>query len=266
VLLDRQIARVVRSVGDSIPLDGKRDYFRLHRHRFHALLAAIPLGAGSRALEIGVNPGIFTQMLVRAGYRVSGTDLFPDHRADLWRRLGVEVRRWNIDSEPAPYPPDSFELIFFSEVIEHLANPPVEALVTIGKLLAPGGYLILSTPNQFYLKSRLRTLADILLLRPFEHDDEFRRWASLKAEARYYTHARLFSMRQLAWMLNQAGLAVEREIYHDAWERVGLEPGRLLRAPHRWLAKALIWFAVRAAPPARSMLLVVAQRPHGSNP
>jgi 2-polyprenyl-3-methyl-5-hydroxy-6-metoxy-1,4-benzoquinol methylase len=261
VLLDRQISRLLRAVGDAIPPEGKRDYFRLHRHRFHMLLSAIPLGAGARVLEIGVNPGIFTEALVRAGYKVSGTDLFPEHRADTWRRLGVEVRRWNIDTEPAPYDPGSFDVIFFSEVIEHLANPPVEALATIGDLLAPGGYLILSTPNQFYLKSRLRTLFDILLMRPFEHDDEFRQWAALKAEARYYTHSRLFSLRQLTWMLGEAGLTVERATYGAAWERVGVEPGRLLRAPHRVFTKGALWAATSAFPAARSMLLVVARRP-----
>ncbi|MEN9934658.1 MAG: hypothetical protein RLZZ387_1237 [Chloroflexota bacterium] len=264
MLLDRQINRILRAVGDAIPPEGKRDYFRLHRHRFHMLLASIPLGAGARALEIGVNPGLFTEALVRAGYKVSGTDLFPEHRAELWRRLGVEVRRWNIDTEPPPYEDGRFDLIFFSEVIEHLANPPVDALATIGAMLAPGGYLVLTTPNQFYLKSRLRTLFDILLLRPFEHDDEFERWASLKAEARYYTHSRLFSMRQLTWMLERAGLTVERTVYGDPWERVGAEPSRLLRAPHRWLVKALLWATTRAVPPARSMLLVVARRPHST--
>lgn len=261
MLLDRQIRRLLRRVGESIPPEGKRDYFRLHRHRFHMLLGAIPPGAGGRALEIGVNPGIFTEALVRAGYKVSGTDLFPEHRADTWRRLGVEVRRWNIDTEPAPYPPGSFDLVFFSEVIEHLANPPVDALATIGELLVPGGYLIISTPNQFYLKSRLRTLFDILLTRPFEHDDEFEQWASLKAEARYYTHSRLYTMRQLTWMIEQAGLTVERAAYGAAWERVGFEPARLLRAPHRALTKGALWAATTAVPPARSMLLVVARKP-----
>lgn len=255
------IKRLVANVGAAIPPEGKRDYFRLHQSRFAALLDAIPADAGGRALEIGVNPGLFTQMLVRAGYRVSGTDLFPEHRAELWQSLGVEVRRWNIDTEPPPYAPESFDLIFFSEVIEHLANPPVDALATIRDLIAPGGYLVLSTPNQFYLKSRLRTLADILLMRPFEHDDEFRRWAGLKAEARYYTHSRLFSMRQLCWMLEQAGFTIARRVYGDPWERVGLEWRRLPRYPHRWLVKAALWGITKTFPPSRSMLLVVARRP-----
>ncbi|MGB9750904.1 MAG: class I SAM-dependent methyltransferase [Roseiflexus castenholzii] len=261
MIVRRHINHILADVEAAIPPDGKRDYFRLHRDRFAMLLAAIPPDAGSRALEIGVNPGLFTQALVRAGYCVCGTDLFPEHRAELWRRLGVEVRRWNIDTEPPPYPPESFDLIIFSEVIEHLANPPIDALATMRELLVPGGYLLISTPNQFYLKSRLRVLADILLLRPFEHDDEFQRWANLKAEARYYTHSRLYSMRQLCWMLDQAGLVVQQRIYGDPWERVGLEWSRLLRHPHRWLGKALLWGATRAIPPARSMLLIVAQRP-----
>ncbi|NWG22370.1 MAG: class I SAM-dependent methyltransferase [Chloroflexi bacterium] len=261
VIARRHINRIIADIGASIPLDGKRDYFRLHQSRFADLLAAIPPDAGGRALEIGVNPGLFTQILVRAGYHVRGTDLFPEHRAELWRSLGVEVRRWNIDTEPPPYPPASFDLVFFSEVIEHLANPPIDALATIRELLVPGGYLVLSTPNQFYLKSRLRTMMDIILLRPFEHDEEFRRWAGLKAEARYYTHSRLYSMRQLCWMLEQSGFAIIRRRYCDPWERVGLEWHRLPRYPHRWLTKALLWSVTRAIPPARSMLLVVARRP-----
>ncbi|MCS6839913.1 MAG: class I SAM-dependent methyltransferase [Roseiflexus sp.] len=261
MIVRHRINRILADVEAAIPPDGKRDYFRLHRNRFAMLLAAIPLDAGRRVLEIGVNPGLFTQALVRAGYQVCGTDLFPAHRAELWHRLGVDVRRWNIDTEPPPYSPESFDLIIFSEVIEHLSNPPIDALATIRDLLVPGGYLLISTPNQFYLKSRLRVLADVLLMRPFERDDEFQRWAQLKAEERYYTHSRLYSMRQLCWMLDQAGLVVRRRVYGDPWERVGLEWSRLLRYPHRWLAKALLWGVTRAIPPARSMLLVVAQRP-----
>jgi 2-polyprenyl-3-methyl-5-hydroxy-6-metoxy-1,4-benzoquinol methylase len=166
VIVRSHINQILADIGAAIPPDGKRDYFRLHRDRFAMILAALPTDAGNRALEIGVNPGLFTQALVRAGYRVSGTDLFPEHRASLWRDLGVEVRRWNIDTEPPPYPPSSFDLIIFSEVIEHLANPPLDALAAMRELLVPGGYLLISTPNQFYLKSRLRVLADILLLLP----------------------------------------------------------------------------------------------------
>ncbi len=255
------IHALVANFAANLPPAAKRDYFRLHRYRFEALLAAVPPGSGKRVLEIGVNPGLCTELLVQAGYTVSGTDLFPEHRAELWQRLGVEVRRWNIDQEACPYPEASFDLICFSEVIEHLANPPIDALAEIGSRLVPGGYLILTTPNQFYLKSRLRTLADIVLWRPFDHNGEFKRWAGLKSEARYYTHSRLFSMWQLRWMAEQAGLRVAQTAFCDPWERVGLEPERILRHPLRWSVKAAISLATRVLPMSRSMLLLVAQRP-----
>jgi len=215
---------------------------------------------GKRVLEIGVNPGQFTEMLVQAGYTVSGTDLFPEHRADFWQRLNVDVRRWNIDNEEPPYQPEQFDIILFSEVIEHLADPPLEALEAFYSLLASGGHLVISTPYQFYFKSRLRTFFDIILSRPFYHDEEFKRWALLRREARYYTHSRLFSMQQLAWLAQESRYTVTQQIYCSAYEPVGLERGRFIKAPHRWLAKAFIALITKLFPASRSMLLIVLHR------
>ena len=238
----------------------KPDYYRYHRYRFVALLDQILQLPGKRVLEIGVNPGQFTEMLVDAGYEVHGTDLFPEHRAELWQRLGVEVRRWNIDHEPPPYDAESFDLIVFSEVIEHLANPPLEALETFHTLLKPGGHLIISTPNQFYFKSRMRTLFDVLLWQPFDHRDEFERWVKLRSEARYYTHSRLFSLPQLTWMGEQSAFTVSASSYHSAYEWVGLEWPRVVQVPHRWIIKAFIALISAIFPGARSMIMIALRK------
>jgi SAM-dependent methyltransferase len=241
--------------------ENKPDYYRYHRIRFAAMLDMVLRLPGKRVLEIGVNPGQFTEMLVAAGYEVKGTDIFPEHRAEVWQRLNVEVRRWNIDTEPAPYEPGSFDIIVFSEVIEHLANPPLAALEVFSTLLAPGGHVVISTPNQFYFKSRMRTLVDVLLWLPFDHRTEFERWATLRSDARYYTHSRLFGMRQLAWMGEQCGFTVTAERYVAAYEPVGLEWPRIVTAPHRWIVKAAIaavtWLLWRT----RSMILIALEKP-----
>src|SRR5215212_7354278 len=178
---------IVESYGRTIPADGKPAYFRLHRHRFRALLAALP-PAPARVLEIGTTPGQFTTILRRAGYELAGVDLFPEQRAELWRSLEVEVRFCNLDEQPLPYADASYDAVVFSEVIEHLAGSPLPALREMARVLRPGGRLVVTTPNQLYIKSRLRTLVDILLGRPFEPFDVFRSAMQLQGAQRYYNH------------------------------------------------------------------------------
>ncbi|GAB4213756.1 MAG: class I SAM-dependent methyltransferase [Roseiflexaceae bacterium] len=251
---------IVEAYGRTIPPEGKPEYFRLHRHRFRSLLAALP-PAPARVLEIGTTPGQFTTILRQAGYSVAGVDLFPEQRAELWRALEVEVRFCNLDEQPLPYPDAQFDAVVFSEVIEHLAGSPLPALTEMARVLRPGGRLVLTTPNQHYLKSRLKTLFDVLLGRPFEPFAEFQRAMQLEGPQRYYNHSRLYTMQELRWLVEQSGLRVGLARYGDAWERVGIEPGRLLRHPLRVGVKAGLWLLTSALPSTRSMLMVVGVKP-----
>ncbi len=255
--------KIVEAYGHNLPTSTKPAYFRLHRYRFAALLQALP-PAPARVLEIGTTPGQFTGILRQAGYDVAGVDLFPEQRAELWRSLNVEVRYCNLDEQALPYGDAEFDAVVFSEVIEHLAGSPLPALTEMARVLKPGGRLVLSTPNQMYLKSRLKTLFDVVLARPFESFNEFTRAMGLAGPQRYYNHSRLYTMQELRWLVERAGLDVAATRYGDAWERVGIEKGRLLSAPHRVAVKAGLWLLTSAFPAARSMLLIVGRKPERS--
>ncbi len=252
--------QLIESYGRTMPPEAKPAYFRLHRYRFRDLLKALP-PAPARILEIGTTPGTFTGIMRQAGYDVAGVDLFPEQRAELWQKLNVEVKFCNLDEQPIPYDDNSFDAVVFSEVIEHLAGSPLKPLREMLRVLKPNGRVIISTPNQHYFKSRMKTLGDVVLGRPFESFKEFTRSMQLDGPQRYYNHSRLYTMPELRWMLEQAGFRVALEHFGDAWERVGIEKGRVFKHPLRVGVKSALWLVTSLKPRWRSMLLIVGTKP-----
>jgi SAM-dependent methyltransferase len=245
---------------DRARADGKDAYFRLHRHRYAAILAALDAAPGARILEIGVTPGQFTQLLVESGYQVSGVDLNPAPRRSLWEQLGVEVRQANLEREPTPFADNLFDWVIFSEVIEHLVYSPLPVLREFHRVLAPGGKLLITTPNELYAKSRLRAILRLLLWQSLATPAEFRQQMLLEGEARYTTHSRTYTMSELCWLVEQAGFRIAQRRYEAPWEKVGLEIGRLSKHPLRVAAKGLFAALTAVAPPTRSMLLVIGKK------
>ncbi len=101
-------------------------------------LRLVPLGEGRRALDLGAREGHQTRWLQSRGYEVTSADVdvaFPECR--------------QIDAnEPLPFADDSFDLVWSSEVIEHLREPG-RSLAELRRVTAPGGDIILTTPNSY---------------------------------------------------------------------------------------------------------------------
>lgn len=88
--------------------------------------------------------------LVRAGFDVQGLDVNPiwlEKYAPGWAAR-LRVTHANLEQDQLPFPSGSFDLVIFTEVLEHIAiTDPCVVLGEIRRVLRPGGRMLLSTPN-----------------------------------------------------------------------------------------------------------------------
>jgi ubiquinone/menaquinone biosynthesis C-methylase UbiE len=113
------------------------------------------LRAGDRALDLGCGTGAFTAALAEAGARPVGVEVAETalHRAQA-DHPELEFRLAPIDG-PLPLEDCSFDLVWASEVIEHVADT-ARWLSEIRRVLAPKGRLLLTTPHHARLAIALR--------------------------------------------------------------------------------------------------------------
>jgi len=116
--------------------------------------------AGRTALDVGCGAGLLCEPLARLGASVTGIDAAPENIAAAeihaaQSGLAIDYRAGGVEGLSG-----QFDLVTSLEVIEHVADPAAFVRGLAGAL-APGGLMILSTPNRTPL-SRLAmiTLAE----------------------------------------------------------------------------------------------------------
>lgn len=103
--------------------------------------------AGKSALDVGCGAGLMCEPLARLGAEVTGIDAAGENIAvarehAAGQGLSIDYRCADVAESGG-----QFDLVTSMEVIEHVANPAA-FMSALAARLAPGGLMILSTPNR----------------------------------------------------------------------------------------------------------------------
>lgn len=103
--------------------------------------------AGKTALDVGCGAGLMCEPLARLGAAVTGVDAAPENVAAAKAHASAQGLPIDYRCADIAALKGQFDLVTSMEVIEHVTDPAafVKALAA---RLAPGGLMILSTPNR----------------------------------------------------------------------------------------------------------------------
>lgn len=138
-----------------------------------------------RLLDVGCGNGQFLAAMRTLGWDVYGVDIDEAGVKVAQERFGIPVHLGSV--EASGFPDAAFDAVTLHHVIEHVPDP-VGTLRECGRVLRPGGRLVVVTPNVNSLAHRL--------LRKW--------WLGLDVPRHFY----LFSPRTLRRAAESAGLSI----------------------------------------------------------
>jgi SAM-dependent methyltransferase len=130
---------------------------RWPRNRYEAAGWFAP--GGDAVLDVGCGNGHVLYNLRHRYRRLAGVEISPVRAAHAREMLrGLEAEILVHTAEALPFPDESFGTVVSTDVIEHIVDA-VTAARELHRVLAPGGCLVVTTPNVCSLRRRLVMLA-----------------------------------------------------------------------------------------------------------
>lgn len=197
-------------------------------------LREVRVPSHERALEVGPGSGIYLPQLASLYQDVVGSDIEIAYlaHADLQRATLPNLSLVLDNICDTHLPPNSFDCILCTEVVEHIADSAA-ALRGMRRLLKPGGVLVLSTPQRF---SPLELTAKIAFLPGII---DVVRW--IYSEPILETgHINLMTAATVQKQLKEAGFGIERQYKTGMYVPVLAEfGGTIALRCEQWLERHL---------------------------
>ena len=161
-------------------------------------------------LELGANPYFTTELL--ASYTKLDLTLANYYGASgettetvSYVPVGASTRvkkayrsvLFNVEEEPFPFETDSFAVVLFCEIIEHLLMNPLATLREIHRVLRPGGLLVVTTPNVARIDNVMAMVHGVNIYDPYSGFGPYGR------------HNREYTRHELHRILEFAGYTVD---------------------------------------------------------
>lgn len=148
--------------------NGEKEYFNFHQYRYRLiskiLFFLLERGeqTGRELLDVGSAYLHISSLASMMGYRVKTLDLKEFTETPWLKRraleYGIDSRQCDLSKEKIPWPDNFFDVIVFSETLEHFNFNAVPVIQEIYRVLKSGGNLVLTTPNLFRLGNKIRFL------------------------------------------------------------------------------------------------------------
>jgi SAM-dependent methyltransferase len=178
-----------------------------------------------RILEVGSVPGQLTTFLASKGFDIEVVDIEPERISEVFKKYDVDAHKVDIEREKLPLEDNSYDIVMFNEVFEHLHINPLRILDEIYRVLKKGGILLMSVPN-------INPLMRWEFLFGKDYNDNLKAEFAKIDSIGHMGHFRLYSKSEIDSLLIQFNFVIEDYAY----------AGRVYNKPSKWLGVFKILF------------------------